>query len=499
VLQTIGKPVTYSLAAEMTSTCPFCDYRGDEYVVQLHIEEHHTEDSPWVVNEAMVASPKTQHRLATSSSESSDGEDNPWIKCTRPQCNEYIHITDLDDHYEMHQAIDVAEADELASAKGGKRPASRQHTPPDTQRSPRKQNRSREPESPRNTHGRSLLDYFTGSSTVGRQPPQHRRIREPREPGRLGRRELGPHAYEKSMPEQVRRSLIRDAEPYYTNRIGRDGKLHREATVDNETKGLVPILADICALDRSTMATYLCDPSVRHVFKLRCDGNFCGYWNIQMLLSYLYAQQASGDEAPRSVPNIIQIQESIEKAWDSGICTYGRIETGGVLNTRKWIGTHEALAFFTQIGVPVEALSFREDDQQQPYVSNPSPSQPAVISLLDHVEAYFMSGLENASTRHHGTSHITGLPPIYFQRFGHSTTIVGMERKNDGSRNLLVFDPSIATTAAVGRLLAGRTAYSGHDAILKSYRRSDVSLSRWDEFEVIVPKVVAKQRMSEMR
>ncbi|KAK5166339.1 uncharacterized protein LTR77_008600 [Saxophila tyrrhenica] len=473
------------------NTCPFCQYRGDDtYAIQLHIEERHTEDSPWVVKDDTIPPPKAPLRQAVPSGSSSDSEENPWIKCTRPQCNEYILVADLDDHYEMHQAVDLADAEEAAATKGGKRSAPRQE---ESHRSPRKHPRSQRPESPRSSHGRNILDYFSGNSSVGRPPPQHRRIKEPREPGRLGRRELGPHAYEKRMPEQVRRSLLRDAEPYESNRIGRDGKLQREMTVDNETRGLIPILADVCALDKSTTASYFCDPSVRHVFKLRCDGNFCGYWNIQMLLSYLYAQQqTSENDRPRSLPNIIEIQETIERAWDNGICTYGRIETGGVLNTRKWIGTHEALAYFTEAGLPVEALAFREDEEPQNKKS--TNAQPAVVSLIDHVEAYFISAHEQPGTKHHGTSHITNLPPLYFQRFGHSTTIVGLERKDDGSRNLLVFDPSYATSAAVGRLLAGRNAWAGHDAVLKAYRRSDMSLSRWDEFEIIAPRVDGTKR-----
>ncbi len=100
------------------------------------------------------------------------------------------------------------------------------------------------------------------------------------------------------------------------------------------------------------------------------------------------------------------------------------------------------------------------------------------------MEAYFISGSESASK--HGTSRITSLPPIYFQRFGHSMTIVGLERKRDGSRNLLVFDPSYATAAPMGRLLAGRKAYSKPEQVLRAYRRSDAALSRWDEFEIIM-------------
>lgn len=69
-------------------------------------------------------------------------------------------------------------------------------------------------------------------------------------------------------------------------------------------------------------------------------------------------------------------------------------------------------------------------------------------------------------------------------------TIVGLERRSDGYRNLLVFDPSFETSRGMQRLLAGRgsgyTDGRDRDVLLKAYRRSDLSLSRWEEFEIIV-------------
>ena len=297
------------------------------------------------------------------------------------------------------------------------------------------------------------------------------------------------------MPNDVRKHLLNDGAPVERNRIGWDGRIHRERVVENETQGLIPTLSDISAEDREVVATYLCHPSVRHVEKLACDGNFCGYWNIQMVLSYIHDQDARKDNAAaKDLPNVLQIQNVIERAWNNGICSYGRTETGGVRNTRKWIGTHEALAFFTEIGVEVEALSFKTETVPSPPTSDSSTSSSAtsnttnlaVTQLLDHVEAYFISGLEDA--HQYRTSSTTSLPPIYFQRFGHSMTIVGLERKADGSRNLLLFDPSFATSGAMERVLAKKKVSTTVEQLLRPYRRSEVGLSRWDEFEVIVPK-----------
>lgn len=47
------------------------------------------------------------------------------------------------------------------------------------------------------------------------------------------------------------------------------------------------------------------------------------------------------------IPSIFQIQDLIETAWDRGFNTRGRIETGGIRGTRKYIGTPEVWTFST--------------------------------------------------------------------------------------------------------------------------------------------------------
>jgi zinc finger-containing ubiquitin peptidase 1 len=71
-------------------------------------------------------------------------------------------------------------------------------------------------------------------------------------------------------------------------------------------------------------------------------GGFCGYRNIQMMTSYINAVKFQGyQNLGRKIPTIFQIQDFIESAWDAGINTQGRLETGGIKGTRKYIGTPE--------------------------------------------------------------------------------------------------------------------------------------------------------------
>lgn len=72
------------------------------------------------------------------------------------------------------------------------------------------------------------------------------------------------------------------------------------------------------------------------------EGGFCGYRNIQMMISFIRNTKSDGFEHfMENIPSILKLQDAIETAWDSGINDFGRIETGGIRGTRKFIGTSE--------------------------------------------------------------------------------------------------------------------------------------------------------------
>lgn len=121
-----------------------------------------------------------------------------------------------------------------------------------------------------------------------------------------------------------------------------DGKLARQTTVENETDKLIPVIAKLCEQDKTVQRAFLCNPKVRHICKLSREGGFCGYRNIQMLVSYITKTQSLGHtHFPHGVPSILDIQDLIEQAWDMGFNSTGRTETGGIKGTRKFIGTPE--------------------------------------------------------------------------------------------------------------------------------------------------------------
>lgn len=136
--------------------------------------------------------------------------------------------------------------------------------------------------------------------------------------------------------------LERGAKINVVNEIAPNGQLIRVETVANETRGILRVIAQLCEQDQSVEQIYLCHPGVQHVVKMSREGGFCGYRNIQMMVSFIQATRSLGYEHfPGRIPSILNLQDMIEAAWDQGINSTGRIETGGIKGTRKYIGTPE--------------------------------------------------------------------------------------------------------------------------------------------------------------
>lgn len=128
-----------------------------------------------------------------------------------------------------------------------------------------------------------------------------------------------------------------------STKISSDGKLIRQSSIENETAGLIPVLSRLCKNDKSVQRAFFCSPKVHHIFKMPREGGFCGYRNIQMLISYIKESHRSEKNSHfhEGVPTILQLQDLIESAWDMGFNSVGRVETGGIRGTRKYIGTPE--------------------------------------------------------------------------------------------------------------------------------------------------------------
>ncbi|KAK6000064.1 hypothetical protein QM012_004052 [Aureobasidium pullulans] len=330
---------------------------------------------------------------------------------------------------------------------------------------------------------------FQGPTTIARPIDHHDKsssqyknaanLAETRPKGtRLGKKELGPYAFEDNMPEGMLKRL-RTGEPNRRlNRIGRDGRIYTERIVGNEVPGLVPVIARLCVASSSELQrVHLCHPSVQHVHKGTNPGHFCGYRNIQMLVSFIQGTKAKGHERfGANLPGILQIQDLIEKAWDGDPQNLGRQETGGIRNTRKWIGTPEVASICKHLNLDHSVHSFSDTKAARAYEQ-----------LLNFVEGYFSQDPEETGSN--PRVHKSHRPPLFFQQPGHSMTIIGIERYKNGNRSLLVFDPSFEPPKQLAGMVTGSSSAAIPDKIasrlLRSYRRGASQLAKYNDFEVL--------------
>lgn len=122
----------------------------------------------------------------------------------------------------------------------------------------------------------------------------------------------------------------------------------------------------------------------------------------------------------------------------------------------------------------------------------------ACDALCMHVANYFRSASPEDETRIVQTD----FPPIYFQHdgislvyfrsiplahtdTGHSMTIIGFEIRDNGSANLLVFDPMFKTSPAMERLVGSHNKPSDPTRLLKAYRRGTPYLQKYKIFELL--------------
>ncbi|KAI1765567.1 DUF1671-domain-containing protein [Hypoxylon sp. FL1150] len=264
---------------------------------------------------------------------------------------------------------------------------------------------------------------------------------------KLGRSELGRYHNEDQMPA----SLV---------------ALLKKGNFRSST-GVIPVIQQLLEQNRTTEYAYLCVSTARHIWKLEGEGSFCGYRNIQMLF-------AGAGLFGGVVPDIFEIQDMIEAAWDNGINSRGRIETGGIRGTRKFIGTPEASAVIANLGLTPNPQGYRNSKGEH--------RRAAENRLYDAVERYFATA---PGVNLNDKVRPTPLPPIYFQHRGHSMTIIGIEKKTKGSRCLLVFDPTYSDPSGIVRHVGRKHTFKDPSKKLDIYRRGPHYLGRYKEFEIL--------------
>ncbi|KAH0319694.1 DUF1671-domain-containing protein, partial [Aureobasidium melanogenum] len=470
--------------------CPFlCGFHATndhhaEYQILSHVELHHTPESRFAVEdedlglalalqreeERQVSADTREHGSLLKSDKDLDAKkegainamdaDFPYAEC--PQCKDFVHLIEFDEHINNHLSLQYSSdtITNMAEFDSGYDADLRQ--------------------SSINSQGLTTIARPIGQNHKMFSQNNHVTVlAETRPKGTcLGKKELGPYAFEDRMPESMLKRLRTGEPTRRLNRIGRDGRIFAERIVDNEVPGLIPVIARLCVASSSnTQIVHLCHPSVQHVHKGTNPGHFCGYRNIQMLVSFIQGTKARGHERfGTELPGILQIQDLIEEAWDGDSQNLGKLETGGIRNTRKWIGTPEAASICKHLNLDHSVKSFSD-----------TKAGRAHQQLLNFVEHYFSQCTEGPISN--PKVHESHRPPLFFQQPGHSMTIIGIERYSNGNRSLLVFDPSFeppkqladmvtgSPTAAIPAKVASR--------LLRPYRRGAPQLARYDEFEIL--------------
>ncbi|KAK9594363.1 hypothetical protein V6Z94_005218 [Aspergillus fumigatus] len=471
--------------------CPFCPFSDlDDTFVAQHIEYCH----PEAVGQTEPTSGENGDEDRSTpiyQQPQMPGGENVYIKCSQSN-GEILPSAEISYHLDIHAAEDFA-VDNAPSIYSKRSVTVSKVQNPILPRSHNRTGDDKVPEDPCNVSAQPRVRRGSpDSSSTGNEvtSPLLANVSHPGSVKRLGvlypdwkylgialtgaqRAELGPYAHEKRMPTWLRRLLEQGAKKTQSNIIGPDGKLSRLDTTDNEASNVIPVLSQLCEQDKSVQRAVFCSPNVRQISKMPREGGFCGYRNIQMLISYIQGSHISGHERfTETLPTILQLQDMIEHAWDMGFNSVGRAETGGIRGTRKYIGTPEAQALFLSLGIDCEASSIGE-----------SRDSHAHDALYAAVAAYFRCA---CSLDGDEKVFLTNLPPIYLQHHGHSLTIVGFEIRDDGGANLLVFDPMFKIPRPMRRLNGPSTLVSlDPTKILKAYRRGTAYLQKYKVFELL--------------
>ncbi|KAF9770042.1 hypothetical protein IL306_012451 [Fusarium sp. DS 682] len=420
--------------------CPFCGFKPgqDEYELLL---QHPDADGPQSTAQDPVPCPEG--------------------------CGEILQLDELAYHLELHE---LEAQDATPEPEPEQTPTVARKPEPSTRESSQKHKKvstiqawkdlfsgrsshSRESSSSRTRHKTKREDAGISKTSSRGSSSREMNGERTKTSVRLGKSDLGRFAHERKMP------------PWLVDLLKDEGQVVND--------GVLPVLSQLLEQSPTTQYAYLCHPAVQHVSKLRREGGFCGYRNIQMLTSHIISAQTEGsNHFGRTFPSIFQIQDLIENAWDMGINAQGRAETGGVKGTRKYIGTPEAQAVFLSLEIPCSVQAFKDKERGK-----------SKQRLFEAIERYFQGGITSVEDR----IHLTGLPPIYLQHPGHSLTIVGFEKQMDGQMNLLVFDPSFRDSTKI-RNLIGKTVRqkpSSIDSFLQPYRRGSHYFRKYNQYEVL--------------
>ena len=96
-------------------TCPFCGYQNeDAYFISLHVEQLHTDDSPFQVRSTSppLPLPKQQHAASSTHNVPVQESQGGWVQCPHEDCGEELLLEELNEHLDLHVAEKLSSEDD---------------------------------------------------------------------------------------------------------------------------------------------------------------------------------------------------------------------------------------------------------------------------------------------------------------------------------------------------------------------------------------------------
>ena len=160
---------------ESTFSCPFCSFKdADSYFLTLHVEELHTEDSPFVVRSPVPSSGFVYTPERGSSVPTPPNEDlDDYVQCPIEQCGEEVQLAQLNDHLDLHTAEDETVDDQLDSKLSSSRKNFTAEIP-EALRDRRARHKSSVLTNHKSGLGRSIFGFgLTSKSRIKQRPEEH--------------------------------------------------------------------------------------------------------------------------------------------------------------------------------------------------------------------------------------------------------------------------------------------------------------------------------------
>lgn len=226
-----------------------------------------------------------------------DDVDDEYASCPVEGCGEALLLTELQSHIEMHEE-EQDSADDVSSRSSKKlrlepgiaaafdtKLSHALRNLEDVNQQPRSESPSTDRQAATKAAWKCILKMPDSSSKAAQVAPASKTPRRrlgvsllfhapiSRDIDTFQKSELGPHAHEKQMPSWLVK-LLQDQDGAYKTgtRLDTHGNLKKVRMCPNMAGGIIPVLEQLLDQDEYVEFAYLCDPAVKHVSKLRREG-----------------------------------------------------------------------------------------------------------------------------------------------------------------------------------------------------------------------------------